>query len=449
MPIRDRTKRRLPRLGIIRLGYLEERTRDDGSKYTFPKQSDHFELRDAPKIAKYFADLGITKPRALDVILPFPTLHENYDANYQVWASGVLLCKGDGERVQYAGPMRVTEDDKGTHVYNVAGATLVADGVAQCDFVWGEEQFAAGQIISCPGSDELGTRHPHCGACRMSAILKITPYADALFEFGYYQITTGSWRNHMTIMGTLQALPPVVLERKLPFTLRMVKEQTVYRDKTEQRRTTDRWFLHLMPHPDLLKALLARDMQALLAGDPAPERKAITATVDYEAEPVAPPPYAELGAVQEGEIVMDDEGEPPVQEPAPAEERAAEAEEVKAEAPSGRPYDPETLKQRVLVTAGRKRHRAGPSEKMSTELLGLAGQLWEEPELDLARVVGYLFDKPVASLTGKDVAALLDWLRAPGIEQVLVDQRAVSEAAQVIKLVAEAERQQALPGMEE
>ena len=50
MAIKDRKRRRLVRLGVIRLGYKEERKRPDGSTYTFPKQSDHFLLHDAPEI---------------------------------------------------------------------------------------------------------------------------------------------------------------------------------------------------------------------------------------------------------------------------------------------------------------------------------------------------------------------------------------------------------------
>jgi hypothetical protein len=121
----------------------------------------------------------------------------------------VQLCKGDGERVLYANPMRVTEDKKGTHVYQEAGPTIVSDGVAQVEFTWGDQTFIEGEIVRCPGSAEAG-RYPHCAACKMSAILKITPYHPDLFDFGYYQITTGSWRNYATITGTLEALPPVV-----------------------------------------------------------------------------------------------------------------------------------------------------------------------------------------------------------------------------------------------
>ena len=69
MPIKDRKRRRLIRLGIIRLGYLEERKRKDGSTYTFPRQSDHFLLHDAPEIAEFYAAQGIEEVKELDVLL--------------------------------------------------------------------------------------------------------------------------------------------------------------------------------------------------------------------------------------------------------------------------------------------------------------------------------------------------------------------------------------------
>lgn len=477
MPIRDRTKRRLPRLGVIRLGYLERRRRGDGSEYSFPRQADYFILRDAPKIEAYFAERGITKPRELDVILPFPTLAENYDAHYQVWTSGVLVCQGDGERVLYASPMRVTQDAKGVHVYNAPGATLVANGVAQCAFSWGDEEFAPGQIIECPGNVGPERGWPHCAACRMSGILKVTPYADELFEFGYYQITTGSWRNHMTIMGTLGSLPPVVFEKKLPFTLRMVQEQTVYQDDKGKRHATERWFLHLMPHPDLLKALFARQANELGSGVPRAV-PSLAASVEYEAEPPAPPPYAELGDLAEREIVEEEEREddelveaeqaeeeplpeethPPPQgdegattpEPAPKQPAPEKPAPEKPARVTGRPYGPETLQRRIMTVAAAKRHRGAPTEKMIGLLRVLAGQLLQDPEHELEMLVGYLVGHSVGECSAKEVASLIDWLKDPGSEpgHALVDRRAVSEAQHVLKLVLKTQGQQSLPGME-
>jgi len=448
------------------LGYLAEGKREDGSTYKYPAQSDHFLLHDAPKIAAYFDKRGITKPRELDVILPFSRLDQNYDASYMVWAKGVLLCRGDGERVQYANPMRVVEDKKGTHVYNVAGPTLVVDGVAQCAFTWGESMIGEGEIVRCLGSAGAEHGHPHCKACKMSAILKVTPYADELFEFGYYQINTGSWRNHQTIMGTLEALPPIVFEKKLPFTLRMVYEQTVYKDKKGKRHPTERWFLHLMPHPDLLRALFERQARELAEG-PAPKVRLLPGGGGYvEAEPATMPPYAEAGveigaqdaeweeapatteAVEEPDHWPEEP--PPEWEEAPP--QARQQEEPKPAPPSGRPYDPETLKRRILAVAGRKRKQGRASAAQVGLVWALCGQMWEEPKQHMPRLLEYLFGlSEPGELSYKQVASLIDWLRDPQSERghSIIDQRAVAEARQVVLLKLGEEGQQMLLGLEE
>lgn len=458
MPVKDREKRRLPRLGTIRLGYLAEGTRDDGSTYKYPKQADHFLLHDAPKIAAFFEAQGITKPRELDVILPFPGLAGNYDASYMVWAKGVLMCKGDGERVQYANPMRVVQDERGTHVYNVAGPTLVVDGVAQTGFTWGDHEFGEGEIVRCLGSAGAKHGHPHCKACKMSAILKVTPYADELFQFGYYQINTGSWRNHQTIMGTLEALPPIVFEKKLPFTLRMVWEQTVYKDSAGKRHATERWFLHLMPHPDLLRALFERQARELAEG-PAPKVRPLPGGGGYiEAEPVTMPPYAEAGVemgVEEAQWEEPPPPEPPPQEPPSQEPPSQEPppqEPPKRPAPGGRPYDPETLKRRILLVAARKRKAGRASMAQVGLVLALCGQMWQEPKQHVPRLLEYLFKvSEPGELSYKQVSALIDWLRDPESErgQNTIDQRAVAEARQVVVEMLKREGQQMLPGLEE
>lgn len=481
MPIKDRDRRRLPLLGKIRLGYLEERKRRDGSKYTFPRQADHFILKDAQRIQDWFAEQGITKPRELDVILPFPTLQQNYDASYMVWANGVLLCKGDGEHVLYANPMRVAEDAKGVHVYNEAGPTLVVDGVAQTTFKWGEIEYTPGEIVNCPGSAGPEFGHPHCAACKMSAILKVTPYDPELFQFGYYQITTGSWRNHQTIMGTLESLPPVVFEKKLPFTLRMVQEQTTYTDDQGKRHATERWFLQLMPHPDMLRALFQRQQHELVTGEskpaelPAPR----VSVVPLEAEPPDPPPYAEVGAemgvrrdvwVHEGPppdehmpdgIDPEEEGwsdeayeetrSPPREHPGDSEPIKPVPQEEPAGPPAGRPYDPETLQRRVGTVAGSKRMRGSASTAQIGLIRALCGHMWDNVNDHLPRLLDYLLSvQSPEHLSKAQAAALIDWLRDPdspdGQHNLYV--HAKTEAAQVIRLMLKREGQQSLPGME-
>lgn len=305
---RDRTRpRRLVRSGIIRLGHKEKRKRKDGSEYEFPVQDSHFVLTDAPEIAKVYGD----KPRALDVILPFPDIARNFDAFYTVWAGGVLVCKGDGEYVQYATPHRTEKKKDRVHVYNASGDTLVSDGQALVAFKWNGQEFEPGDLVPCPGAAQ--DLYPHCAACRKSALLKVMMAKSELIRCGYYQLATSSGRNYDTILGTLEMISAEGQRRVngIPFILRLVEESTTYVDKGK-RKATKKWFVQLEPEPALVRALYQQQAQALLKAGisaeteiPAPVVKDIyvdgaTGEIVYgEIEPEAPPPFAEEGGPAE------------------------------------------------------------------------------------------------------------------------------------------------------
>ena len=304
MAIKDRQRRRLVRLGVIRLGYRKKA--QSGKDY--PVQADHFVLRDAEEIAAYYAAQGIEKVRELDVLLPFRDIESNFTAYYQVWAGGVLVCQGDGEYVQYATPFTVSIDaKKQTHVKNAPGDTLVSNGVALTGFSWNGTEFVEGEIVPCPGDKK--DAYPHCQACRLSAMLKVMMADPELFRFGYYQISTGSGRNYDTIMGTLEQLPDP-LPRGLTFKLRMVQEQTTFKDADGTRKKTNKWFLQLEPDPTITRELYARAVSAMVYGpQPAPQLPE-PAGPDWdviEADPLVPPPYAEI---QPDEAAQGNGGDP-------------------------------------------------------------------------------------------------------------------------------------------
>lgn len=292
MPIKDRTRRRLPRLGVIRLGLLVDNASGKGQH---PVQTDYFVLRDAPDVEAFYAKQGIEKIRELDVRLPFRELERNFDAWYQVWAGGVLVCQGDGEYVQYATPTRVevkkTRGKERTHVYNAPGDTLVSNGVAQVAFDWNGTRFEAGEIVPCPGG--AGDLYPHCAACKLGCLLKVMMADPALFRFGYYQISTGSKRNHDTLMGTLELMPAGRVNA-VPFKLRLVEGQITFQEDGQRKKAT-KWFLELEPDPEITRELYQQHTRALL-GEPAPQAPPASTGPDWgEADPDLPPPYVEAG----------------------------------------------------------------------------------------------------------------------------------------------------------
>ena len=280
MPIKDRKRRRLVRLGVIRLGHKETRKRDNGSEYSFPVQDDHFVLTDAPEIITIYGN----EPRELDVMLPFPDIGRNFDAYYQVWASGVLLCQGDGEYVQYAAPVNVIKDKGKERLRAGEGETLVNNGTACVPFDWNGDHFETGETVPCPGAD--ANLYPHCQFCKLSALLKVMMARPELFRMGYYQIVTGSGRNYDTIMGTLEAMPADKLSG-IPFKLRLVKEATTYTEKGK-RHATEKWFIQLEPDPEYTRELYARAAARQIGqGDPEPPpAQLVDSTEEYTVEGV-------------------------------------------------------------------------------------------------------------------------------------------------------------------
>jgi len=234
--------------------------------------------------------------------LPFPDVYRNFDAAYTVWAGGVLVCRGDGEFVEYAAPFKVTKKQNGgVSVRNAAGDTLVSGGAAQVPFDWNGTSFEPGELVPCPGaSKEL---YPHCLACRMSAILKVMMADPRLFRLGYYQIATGSTRNYDTILGTLELIEDQAGKvNGIPFKLRMVKEPTTYRDNGK-RKKTEKWFLQLEPDPTFTRKLYSRTASNILALPPGDDGGDVSDEVHegqfVEAEDPAPPPFAEAGGPAE------------------------------------------------------------------------------------------------------------------------------------------------------
>jgi len=313
--------------------------RADGREVEYPVQDDHFVLTDAPEIAAAYGD----EPRELDVVLPFPDIARNFDGWYQVWAGGVLCCKGDGELVDYASPFSIEQaklrnGKMRTKVHRADGDTLVSGGVATQAFAWNGQSFQEGDHVPCPGG--AGGLYPHCAVCQKSAILKVMMADPDLIRLGYYQLATGSGRNYDTINGMLEWVRGEMINigagdtvKCVRYHLRMVEEQTTYQDDAGVRKPTKRWFLHIEPFREDLAAIYARlRRQALQAPEPPP---ALTAGDD---EPIdvseytvieepAPPPFAEEGGNGNGpdwdDDLTEENSDEPEPEPAPVQQAPA------------------------------------------------------------------------------------------------------------------------------
>jgi hypothetical protein len=453
MPLKDRDRtrpRRLVRLGIVRLGHKEKKTKErkDGTTYEveYPVADDHFVLTDAPEVAAFYGE----EPRELNVILPFPDIARNFDAWYTVWAGGVLICKGDGEQVQYAAPYRVEEKRGRTRVYNAPGDTLVSDGQAQIAFDWNGQRFEPGDIVPCPGAAQ--SLYPHCTTCRISAILKVMMADPKLFRLGYYQVATGSKRNYDTLLGTLELVSgngqrPV---SGIPFKLRLVEEAITYTDGG-QRKATNKWFLQLEPDPDLTRRLYQQQAAALV-GDMPP---ALTATVDATtgeimdeivADDEAPPPFAEQGG--------------PAEEPEPEGSVDAAIDTAKEDKPIGRPASPDTVVYWLRKKAEWVRGEAGdfsdarrqpddeqepPPEKLVQRVAALMGKALAGDDDGRHAILGYVFGVGSTKLlTLREAEALAKWLEAATMSY-MPSGVAAEECRQLLRVSLKALGQQELP----
>lgn len=461
--IKDRpAPNRLVRAGVIRLGYRMFRCQCDelirwrpgeikcpkcgrvhrrvDARRTFPQQADHFVLRDAPEIQAYYSPGG-EPVRELDVMLLFPDIERNFDASYQVWGGGILLCQGDGERVVRARPMKAVEKNGRLVVSQDAGEALVRNGKALRSFKWGDYEFAPDDPVPCPGSREIqGDGYLHCRSCGMSAMLKVAMAIPELFRFAYYQLATGSWRNYESILATLQRVrgdypDPATGEmiigtrpvNAVRYKLRLQKESTAYFDeRTGMLKPVEKYFLQMEPYPkDMLRLLEAERRQAIGASAPrllppadddfslGPEEYPDLDGVEIEAP--APPPFAEIQRseeeaeaprledeeILEAEAVLFGETEPsmqptapdPVPEPASAPEPSALAwaAEMRREAEAGdrTPVGAGAVKGLII---GLARNVDGDQERVRRFLTALWGCEPEDMTVQMYRLTVHLGD---------------------------------------------------------
>lgn len=314
MPIKDRQKRdRLILAGTIRLGHKETRQRPGGGEYSVPVQDDHFQLHDAPDILASYGPEQNGKVREIDVVMQFAEPARNFDANYELWAGGVLVCTGDGEYVKRAEPFTIKEklnkdgSPKGIGVYNAPGDTLVHNGVAMADIAWNGEEFQYGDHVPCSG--ETQDLYPHCANCKMKSVLKVAMLRPELVRYAYYKLSTGSGRNYDLINDTLTGLYEAFGHvNGIRYWLRYVERSTTYKDDSGKRRSTKKHFLELEPYPDDLRRLYAQQRARLfnIAQIQPPQDDEM---LDVDGEIIHDEPPAESGPEWDEETVRAGEGE--------------------------------------------------------------------------------------------------------------------------------------------
>lgn len=265
MPILDLQKDATPRLkraGVIRLGYKKKNS--SGKEY--PVAADHFVLKDAPSLTEIYGD----KPTRLNVYLPFDEVDRNLMAWHQLWVASSLLCRGDGQRVDYA-------------VEHQTGEVIVKRGKALATGKRGGIDMTAGHPVKCPGMDH--GLYPRCEKCRPNALLIVI--IPELSRLAYYQIATSSIHNIVNLTGQMRWVKQEIGHLQgVPFILELRQDSISTPGKNGNRVRRDKYLMHLEPNPEWVKAMLAEMYKRALPGGANTQRAAIAARVESaEQEP--------------------------------------------------------------------------------------------------------------------------------------------------------------------
>lgn len=215
-------KRRLPRLGKIRLG-VKKIAAKSGKEY--PAEVDYFVCPE--EVRKVYGD----QPKELDVLFPLNDIGVVFPQSYCWWGSARgVKCRGDGERAS-----RATDD--------------------------GFEE------IDCP-CEKLETKETD--RCRFQAHLMCVLYRVSLG--GVYQISLGSYHSTVDINSGLDYATALIGRfSMIPFKLRRVEKETHHEGQKQIHYT-----LVLTPDVDMSTLNELRgDTQRVLIGTqyilPAPE----------------------------------------------------------------------------------------------------------------------------------------------------------------------------------
>lgn len=282
-----------PEIGRIRLGVMKEKTRSDGSKVSYPAESPHFVLKDAQELIPLYDK----EPTELLIYLPYQERDRNFRAYYEEFRSGGLYCQGTGADITYL------IDPEGS------AETVIRNGVVIRDYRDADGDHAVGEMVACPGAKAEDAPYARCANCRARALLFVLvrdpndPLRLANDQWGYYRISTGSYRNIEEITRTLNTLSaasamfakesglagiPMILKR-IP---RMMGTRTVDRQSGEAKRIqTEKYFLSLEVDPMWVKRgalaiaanALGRNVDSLLS---APDAQNTDPNGDYDVEVV-------------------------------------------------------------------------------------------------------------------------------------------------------------------
>jgi hypothetical protein len=387
MPILDLqndAEARLKRAGIIRLGH-KEKSKRTGKEY--PVEDAHFVLKDAPGLADVYGD----EPRRLNIYLPFNEVDRNLIAWHQNWVAGGLVCRGDGQSIEYAIDCKT-------------GEVIVKGGKALATGKPGGIKMSVGQSVRCAGMNH--DLYPRCRQCRPGALLIVL--IREIPRLAYYQITTNSIHNIVNLTGQMKWVKEHIGRLQgVPFILERRPDKISTPSGNGKRVRRKKYLLHLEPDPEWVKAVLADMARRSLPGGAMPVA-AIPAEVTVEASAFDDEPMWEPPDYINGDFTDENASDNQTND---------EQEQAQPNGKSTRPLEPSQLKAALLTKIAND-----TGEEVTGAQVGfLARKLQEifsgesEPEQCYHSVLQGLWSVDSAKkLTKAQASATLDWLLDKG-----------------------------------
>jgi hypothetical protein len=298
MPIfdlQDRATARLKRAGMIRLGV--KKVNKNGKEYPFA--TDYFVLKDAPDLKPVYGE----QPKRLNVWLPFNEIERNMPSWHQMWLASGLVCRGDGQRIDYA-------------VNPKTGEVIVRNGKAATTGKVEDLKLNTGNDVACPGMAH--NLYNRCSQCKPGALLIIM--IREVSRLAYYQIATGSIHNIVNLTGQMGwYIENFGRLQGIPFVLELRPEKiSTPSGKNGQRVRREKFLLNLEADPEWVRLQMAEMHRRTLpsgapvAALPEPAEQVIDMDVStvsgFDDEPVWEPPHENYDANGEAKTTTNGNG---------------------------------------------------------------------------------------------------------------------------------------------
>lgn len=243
--------RRLPRLGMIRLG-IKKVSESSGKEY--PAAIDHFNLKDVPEVAAVYGDT----PKELDIVFPVENQDVFFHQARRAYGSSQVFCGCDDGEVATRINVGGGKDPEGDKFIAEQGLKVAIGKTFQ---------------LPCTGPDCAFTKNKMCkGIGRLMFMLPRVP------RFGCYQIATTSFHSMVGLNSYIDAIVNVAGRiSQIPLKLKLIPKSIAPEGK---KKTV--WVLELVYEGTTAQLAEYRKSGASL---PALPSEALPSKAELDAEP--------------------------------------------------------------------------------------------------------------------------------------------------------------------